>query len=291
MKKTNKDLIYKAKQLTKGLRYKVLVPERQSETFEGNTIIYPKICTTDDYELAVFHEKNRVITHAKKMQDSVMALHKVLRPIVIALYNDKYYILDGQNLYKALVKMGLSVEFYLFEVKTENELVRVMRQMNSSATRWSLDQFVKVNTSTDKKANAHDKLLRYVKDYATSIGMTTKVMASIMYSEDYYNENRASNAIKGDYFVQNVPDIRIKSRLTSLKRFYKVTKMTPSNYLNAGFVEFLYDKKDMFYKNEKEFFECARMYAHKNNLTSYKFGNKKDVWSILTASWKIMTKG
>lgn len=289
-KKNQNDLISKAKQLTKGLKYKVLVQDRIAENHEGETILYPRLCVTDYYELFCLHNKNRIATksHNKTMYNSVEALRKVLRPLVVVLLNGKYYIVDGQHLYNALIKFGLPIEFYLIEAKSETELIKIMRQMNSSSRRWGIHQFVKVNTSNDKRKNAYDKLQMFTDKYTHIVGMTTKVMSAIMFNETRYSENNAVRAITGDYFVQNVPDTRIKKRLDSLKRFYRTTKMTSSNYLNGAYIEMLYDKQETFFENEKEFFASIKMYVHKHNLTCYKFGTRKDAWSLLTAGWKNM---
>lgn len=289
-KKNQKDLISKAKQLTKGLGYKVLAQERTAKNFEGETIVYPKLCSTDYYELLCMHPKNRITTksHNKTMYNSVEALRKVLRPLVVVLLNGKYYIVDGQHLYHALIKFGLPIEFYLIEVKTETELIKIMRQMNSSARRWGIQQFVKVNTSSDRRKNAYDKLQMFTDSYTYIVGMTTRVMSAIMFNEARYSESNAVRAITNDYFVQNVPDIRIKKRLDSLKRFYRATKMSSSNYLNAAYIEMLYDKQETFFENEKAFFASVKAYVHKHNLTCYKFGTRKDAWSLLTAGWKNM---
>jgi len=281
-------IIEKGKYAVKNLPFQVLVKEAVYETHEGDEVLRPMLCVTEKTDLHNFHKKNRLITHTKQMSNSICDLRKVLRPVVVALYNGTYYIIDGQNLYSALVKLGLPIEFYLFETDTEEELLKVMRVMNSSSRRWGIDQFAKVNTSRDKKANAYDKLIEYTEKYKRSIKMTTRVMSAMMFNEHEWNESGASNAVKGEYFVQNVPDVRLKQRIAYLKRFYRTTKMTPTNYLNAGIISLMYDKKDMALKYEKQFFKEINVLANKEDKLSIKFGNVKDAWSFLTKGWKKM---
>lgn len=291
-KNSLKSIIEKGKLAVKNLPFQVLVKEAIYENYEGEEILRPMLCRTEKYEILEQHKKNRVTTkpHEKKMYGSIDEIRKVLRPIVVVFYNNKYYIIDGQHLYKALVQMGLPIEFYLFEANTEGEMLKVMRVMNSSSRRWGLNQFVKVNTSNDKRKNANDKLFELTEKYKRSVGMTLKVMSAIMFNEANYSENNAVRAITNDYFVQNVPDIRIRQRLDSLKRFYRTTKMTPSNYLNAAYIEMLYDKQDTFFENERDFFASVKAYVHKHNLTCYKYGTRKDAWSLLSAGWKNLKK-
>ena len=286
------DFTQRAKSKVNGLKFELLAKPRVALNHEGVEIEFPALCRTFDNDLLKMHPKNRVTTtpHNKKMFLSVELLRYVLRPLVVALVNGNYYIIDGQHLYRALVQMGLPIEFYLLEVENETEALKIMKQMNSSSRRWGLTQFVKSNTD-DKKGNAYNKLLKFVYDYSDNIGMTIKVMGALMYNEAHYNESSSAKAITGDYFVQNVPDVRIKMRLNSLKRFYRITKMTPTNYLNAAILDLMYDKKDTFFANEKQLFECVRLFAIKSNLTTWKCGNRQDGLNMLVACWKQVVKG
>jgi hypothetical protein len=56
-------------------------------------------------------------------------------------------------------------------------------------------------------------------------------------------------------------------------------------------MQLVYDKRDTFYENEKQFFDFVRVYAHKHNLTCLKFGNREDALNMLVACWKQVVKG
>jgi hypothetical protein len=266
--------------------FNIIIKERVYYTDKGQPIIAPAICVTTQAEMLTIHKKNRKINngHAAKILASINTLAAILRQVVVVKYQEEYYIADGQHLYNGLKMASLPIEFILCEVDTEKQLIDFMRLMNDSAKRWGLNQFINVNT-TNKVTNAYNKLVSYINDYKDSAGMTDKVMAAMMYNEFLYNEGASSNAIKGGYFVQNVPDVRLKMRLTALKRFYRKTNMTATNYLNAALVILMYEKKDNYFKNEKQFLNEVYKQAEKRGLLNLKYGNKRDALEFLGDCW------
>lgn len=266
--------------------YNVLLKERVYHTDKGQPIIAGAICVTTQAEMLAFHKRNRKANdgHAAKILNSITTLAAILRQVVVVKYEGQYYITDGQHLYKGLNAASLPIEFMLFEVETEKQLIDFMRLMNDSAKRWGLNQFIKVNAS-NKVSNAYTKLTNFVNEFKDTAGMTDKVMAAMMYNEFLYNEGASSNAIKGGYFVQNVPDVRLKMRLTALKRFYRKTNMTATNYLNAALVILMYEKKDNYFRNEKQFLNEVYKQAEKRGLLNLKYGNKRDALEFLGDCW------
>lgn len=266
--------------------YNVLLKERVYHTPKGQPIIAGAVCVTTHGEMLSIHERNRKINngHAAKILNSITTLSAILRQVVVVKFNERYYIADGQHLCTALTMASLPIEFILCEVETEKELIDFMRLMNDSAKRWGLNQFIKVNASS-KVANAYNKLITFVSQYKDKAGLTDKVMAAMMYNEFIYNEGASSNAIKGGYFVQNVPDVRLKQRLNALKRFYRQTNMTPTNYLNGALVVMMYEKKDNYFRNEKKFLKQVYKTAESRKLLSWKCGNKRDGLEFLGDCW------
>lgn len=286
MKSNLQNLIGKGKKESGGNWYTVLVKERVEFTSKGQPIKYPAICSTKFSELLELHKKNRKVDrgHIKKLWNSVTTLGAILRAIVVVKLGDNYYIADGQNFRSALLGENMPIDFYLFEVKNEKQLIEVMSQMNSSARRWGISQFVNVNTN-DKKANSYNKLQKLLYEYANSTKMTHRVLAAMMYDEKF-NPNASEMAIRGDYFVQNVPEVRLKLRLNFIKKFYKETKMSATSYLNNALCRLFYEKGDKIYKkNEKEFLKEVSLHIKKCENTSTKYGNWPDALEMLHTCW------
>lgn len=270
--------------------FEVLLEERTAETKNGQKIIYPALCSTTEYSMLKYFATNRkvVMAHVKKMGYSITTIGLVNRQVVVVKVNGEYYVADGQHLLNWLVSQNMPVEFLLCEVTEKSQAIDIMRVMNSSARRWGLSQFVNVNTAEsvkESKKNPYNKLQKFVEANEKKTGITTKVMSALMYNEAVFNEGGASRAIQEGYFVQNVPDTRINKRLASLKRFYRKTRMSATNYLNAGFFEFLYSKEQTFYQNEKKFIEQVARYVHKHEMTNIKFGNRLDALNLLQKCW------
>lgn len=280
----------RAKKIVNNEWYDVLLKERTATAKNGQKIIYPTICKSTEYSMLKYFPKNRkvIMQHVKKMGFSISTIGYVNRQVVIVKLLEDYYVADGQHLLNWLISQNMPIEFLLCEVTDKEQAIEIMRVMNSSSRRWGLPQFVNVNTTDngkEKRKNPYNKLQSFIEAYAKKTGITTKVMSALMFNEAIFNENGASKAIQEGYFVQNVPDVRLRKRLDALKRFYRATKMSSTNYLNAGFFEMLYSKEQTYYQNEKKFISQVAKYVNKNELTNYKFGNRLDVLNLLHKCW------
>jgi hypothetical protein len=267
--------------------FKVLLEKRVYYKKNGQPIICPPICVTKFGELIKLYFKNRQVkkAHVKVMGESVSMLGYILRKIVVVKLGEEYFAADGQHLKSFLVSEDMPVEFILIDANEDRDLINIMRQMNSSSKAWGLPEFINVNTN-DIKANAYNKLIKYCNEYYDKAGLTPKVMAAIMFNPTYFNEGAASKAIKNDYFVQNISTTLLKERLNSLKRFYRVTKMTPTNYLNAGLIILMINKKDIYKRNEKEFYKRVAKYVNETHRTEDRVGNKGNAISMLNRCWE-----
>jgi hypothetical protein len=270
--------------------YDVLLENRFYKAKNGQTIISPKLClTTSQNHLFTFHERNRKITggHPQMIGRSITELGYINRQVVVVKLGNTYYIADGQNMFTWLLSQEMPVEFLLCEAQDESEVINLMRQMNSSSKRWGLKQFVNV-CKTNNPKNPYDKLSKLYQEYYSKTKITDKVLGAMMYDEDYFNEGKSSNAIKNGYFNQNVPDVRLLKRLNALKRFYKKTKMSATNYLNAALVIQMYDKQDLYFSNEKKFLANIVKIIHKENKTNIKYGNKEDARDLVRSAWELI---
>lgn len=285
-----KNLTQRAKALTQKDWYEVLLNERVDYTKNGQKITLPKICRTRNYEMLQYFMTNRntTLSHIRTMGKSVTELSYITRQIVVVNVGKEYLVADAQHLLKWLISEEMAVEFLMIELKDISQGIDVMRVLNSSARRWGLNQFINVNTSTnihEAEKNPYNKLQKYVADNKVTLEMTPMVMAALMNSETRYNEGAASSLIKKGCFTQQVSDSKINKMLAALRRFYKKTKMTPTNYLNGAFFYLLYDKNDVYYKNQDKFIAEVSKYVTRHKLTNLKFGNKKDASTLLERCW------
>lgn len=70
----------------------------------------------------------------------------LIRPVVVALLNLKnfkgYYIIDGQHLYHACIRLNLDIPYVVITIDSEKELVDVISMVNNSSKAWTLKDYV-----------------------------------------------------------------------------------------------------------------------------------------------------
>lgn len=120
---------------------------------------------------------NRPADHVSSQISAVRQLG-ILRPVVVAKYefNGKkdYYIIDGQNLYSALVKLGLDVPYLELTISSDEELVQAMALVNTSAKDWNLTDYIRAWGHIRKD---YIVLSQYVKSHT----LTKQSIASVLF--------------------------------------------------------------------------------------------------------------
>lgn len=101
--------------------------------------------TPDQYGLLVKMPMNRPITDAgvAKMKASVER-HGVLRDVIVVWDKKKnrYLIVDGQHLVKALVELEAPVRCRVVECKTEADITQLMIDLNNISKSWKIEDYI-----------------------------------------------------------------------------------------------------------------------------------------------------
>ena len=101
------------------------------------------IKTTKNYsQFNLLSENRSIITSKVRTLRKSILKYGILRPVVIAKYNNKLYIIDGQHLFQALSLMDLAVPYVEVKTTTKREMVELMATLNSTATSWKLTDYV-----------------------------------------------------------------------------------------------------------------------------------------------------
>jgi hypothetical protein len=120
---------------------------------------------------------NRPADHVGSQISAVRQLG-ILRPVVVAKYEfhgkKDYYIIDGQNLYSALVKLGLDVPYLEISVGSDEELVQAMALVNTSAKDWTMSDYIRAWGHTRRD---YIVLAQYIKSHT----MTKQAIASVLF--------------------------------------------------------------------------------------------------------------
>jgi hypothetical protein len=98
--------------------------------------------------------------HVTKMAESVDEIG-IVRPIVVARMDfisgeERTYIIDGQHLYMALLRLNNDMPYVEIEIKDSYELAAALAKLNNSSKSWSMQDYITVwsNIEEDYKTLA-----------------------------------------------------------------------------------------------------------------------------------------
>ncbi|TXG82770.1 MAG: hypothetical protein E6R13_04510 [Spirochaetes bacterium] len=103
------------------------------------------VITQDNYSQLFFTHKNRVVKkqHVKLMQESVLR-HGCLR-LVVVVWDDvleKYIVVDGQHLSRALMALNRPIECHVVDCETDEDLTQLMIDLNNISKSWKPMDYV-----------------------------------------------------------------------------------------------------------------------------------------------------
>lgn len=207
---------------------------------------------------------NRLVdsVHVNEMIRSIQLLG-VIRPVIVAKYTYKgitsHYILDGQNLFTALLKLKMDVPYIEITIKDDRNLVESLALMNNSSKSWTLWDYV---NSWSYVKDDYIKLLQYsdtstielrmiacvlngIKGYSSSINRTIKLGE---FTVD--NETRAVKAL--NYMTE------VFSELPPLDRGVGLTfKYAYMAYLLNNFSTYNHNRFRSYLKKNKKLISAA----------------------------------
>lgn len=92
---------------------------------------------------------NRPITPSQvsKMAESIQYFDGILRPVIVCKVNfldgiEKTYIVDGQHLYMACMRLKMDIPYLEIEVKDHRDLVQKIALLNATSKNWILDDYI-----------------------------------------------------------------------------------------------------------------------------------------------------
>ena len=180
---------------------------------------------------------NRAINPGQvtKLANSLMKMGNV-RPIVVCeidFINGKkgLYIIDGQHLFNALLRLGWDIPFVTIDVKDKQDLVEKIALLNSSSKSWTMQDYV---TAWASLAPDYVKLNHYFQVYDIEMG----VLAAIL------SETAASGAITrrikhGEFTIVNEEqNVSIVNGLTDILKVIPRMNRFENKYVCNEYVNF-----------------------------------------------------
>jgi hypothetical protein len=186
---------------------------------------------------------NRAIKpgQVSKLVRSIVAMG-VIRPVIIANIDfidnvKRSYIIDGQHLFTALLRLNLPIPYKTIEVKNKEELVEKIAMLNSSSLSWVFADYVKAWASLDDKED-YRKLLNYKQKYDQTyevlsmvFSMSDRTVASKRIKNGSF---KILNEKKGLEILNSLNDILpllVESDRTSIRNF--VGKYAKFRYMSS----------------------------------------------------------
>ena len=135
--------------------------------------------TTGNKGFSVLAGINRAIvpSHVTKLANSLEKMG-VVRPVVVSTIDfvdgsKKTYIIDGQHLYHALMRMGWDIPYKEIPIKDSVDLAEHLALLNASSKSWSMKDYITVWSNVNKD---YVKLNKYFNTYDIELNQLADVL-------------------------------------------------------------------------------------------------------------------
>lgn len=194
-------------------------------------------------KLLILNGINRGITpsHVTKLADSINLMGCV-RDIVVAkidfLEEKGLYIIDGQNLYHALLRNNMDFPCVEIEIKNPQHLIEVLAKLNNSSKSWCLLDYIR---SWSYIKPDYIKLNKYFNTYDIELSM----LAAILSNSTIQSQGGSSVSKKvksGNFAIVNEKENKqLLDNLTDVLKIAPRMSRVENNYLCSEYV--------LFYRN------------------------------------------
>lgn len=211
-----------------------------------NTI--PTIESTKDYSKFKFHHSNRPTPgpHVSAIMHEIQQNPNSIKynPILI---NKKGYIIDGQNRFKACVKLGLPI----FYIQADDLSIADIPTLNRNQKSWSLNNYVHFFSSYHNKKD-YKRIKALQKKYPISTGVISALLAlGRNYRAIDHGFSKVNETIKDGSYQINFESFFVKfaKTLLSIKTKYDKNFVFKRSFVNAFYELYThpdYSKKELF---------------------------------------------
>jgi len=177
-------------------------------------------------------------SHVTKLAISIESMG-VIRPVVIATFTfldgtEVTYIIEGQHLYMACLRLGIDIPYIEIEIKTVQELVEKLALLNTSSKTWVLRDYVQAWKPVNTDYITLDQLFQ---TYDIEMGQLAQIL-------HYNNGGRSTNSgnstmskiiKKGELKIKNLVATKILlNRITdALKLVPRMDRVSNKAFISA----------------------------------------------------------
>ena len=173
----------------------------------------------------------------------------IVRPVVVSTFdfidgNKTTYIIDGQHLYHALMRLGWDVPYVEIEIKNNVSLAEHLALLNSSSKSWTMKDYILVWSGIHKD---YVKLSKYFNTYDIELSQVAEILMNNTCSNNVGGSHISSCIKKGEFAIDDEKrGVTILNYVTdSLKLVKRMDRMSNKMFI-ATYVNFInsYDKYD-----------------------------------------------
>lgn len=161
-----------------------------------------------------------------------------IRPVVIAelaFISGKLgkYIIDGQHIFNALIRLGWEIPYVTIQVKDKQDLVEKIALLNASSKTWSMQDYV---TAWSSLKDDYVKLNHYFEVY----DMEISELAAILMGNTRSGGNITKVLKSGDFKINNEQqNVQILNYVTDMLKVVPRMNRFENRYAIKEYVKFL----------------------------------------------------
>jgi hypothetical protein len=220
---------------------------------------------------------NRPIYPAQvtKLADSINKMG-VVRPVIIAEIDfitgkKTKYIIDGQHLFNALIRNGMSIPYVTISIKDKQDLVETIAKLNASSKNWALVDYI---VAWGALIPDYVKLNHYFQVYDFDMGVLSSVL-----SDNNSDGGNISRKIKNGTFriVNESENVKILNQLTDVLKVVSRMNRMENKYLCREYIKFCKScskyNHDKFIKNLEKNKEQFKLVTQEDGKLKEMFNN------------------
>ena len=214
-----------------------------------------------NFQLLTGINRGIIGAHVTKLVKSLLLMGNI-RPILVAKLSfitgrTQYFVIDGQHLLMALIRLGWPVPYLIVEIKNKRELVEKISFLNASSKSWTFKDFI---NSWSCLSEEYVKLNNYGKIYDIEFS----IMAAVLNEETLSSGSAIGKKIKlGEFTIKNEKvNVQILDDLTDILKIIPRMNRYQNRYACSEYVNFRrtlgskYSHKEFMknlYKNKEKF--------------------------------------
>jgi len=218
--------------------------------------------------------------HVTTMTGSITKIG-IIRPIVLCYISfidgiPGWYIVDGQHLFNALLRISADVPYTIITVADKRDLVNKIALLNASSKNWALKDYVNAWSSLESD---YVKLNNYFNIYDLEIGMLATILSNNTISRCPGGSTIVGKIKSGQFkIVEEEKAILLIDRLTDVLNNLNRQTRQENIYLCSEYVSFY---KNCVNYDHKKFMKKLKTNKKQFELATQQQGKLKEMFETL----------